>query len=271
MARRSIKHWFLTRFVTIAEVLGYALSLSVIGFAIYTVTVTLEVTVGVSGKAKPQAYPITAETDSAVVEYLVENGEAVSQGQEVARIADDPGELQRAMAYRLLQDSLVYLKDESDPQTTQVAESLTPVAATLPPPGSLRTLTAPASGEFLPAQKRGMASIIPEGDPIATVYDLNMLDLIGSIGFKDVQRTEVGMPVRLTHPDYEEPLLGEVAEINENEDGSAQIVLRFTDLPSELKDYYREAISTEGEFPDTSARIVVGEQTLFSRLFSRNR
>lgn len=259
----TLKHWFMTHFIVIAEVIGYVISLSVILGAVATVFISLDVTTSLNGALAPQATQVTAEEDCAVVQYNVDSGETVKLGDTLCHIVVGEEQIRQARAARKLQEGLELLGQEGQ------ALAQTPAQLAVPDGTPVH---APTPGLFVAAPSGLRGDLIPERSPVAAIYNPSVLVMRGILSTKEAESIRPGMPATVTHPAASEVLEGEVAAIETVEDGTA-IELLFTDLDEKVEQAFADSLKADDPSAaiELRAKIVSGRQSLFSRLFGRNR
>jgi len=269
MAPGRMKHWFLNRFVLIAEVLGYVLALTVILGAISTLFINVDILLPVSGQLTPLHTTITLDEDCAVATLEQETGSAVASGAPVAMVVTKSGDMLRVMGIRKVRDGLTLLGVEDSDALGEVLKTARTWLGNAASPRTT-TLTAPMNGLVKPSDEALDGDRIPAGKPVATIYDLNTLTMRAILPDNRVDRVARDMPARASYPSVDQPLEGRVISLTTDEDGT-HVDLRFEDVPEPVKRAGHAAVFGDGGegLPTATADIVIGEQTLFSKLFSK--
>lgn len=270
MAKRSIKHWFLTRFVTISEVIGYALALGVIGFAIVTWFIQVDVTVAVRGKLQLDETVVALDSDAVLLAYQAGHGDPVAEGAPVARVAERENDRTLALGLRKLEAAVGLLKRTADADIAALVAGTEgrDLKAASRVQGSV--LEAPAAGLLEQVAEVG-DQIVPGGVTLLRIHNPAALRLEGAVPAGKEEKVAVGMPVRVTHETTGETIVGEVVGLVVQDDTTTARV-RFDSPPEAVKTHLRDVLfgdAAEEEADSVTASIIVDQQTLFSRLFSK--
>lgn len=269
MATGRLKHWFLSRFVVIAEIVGYVLALAVILGAISTLFFTAEILLPVSGELVSLREAVTLEEECAVAELRAEPGAPVRAGDPVADVVTGSRDMLRVMGLRKVRDGLTLLDTEEKGKIGGVLDTAQTWLEAVAAPDTV-TLKAPMAGLVQPSDPASDGDSIEAGQPIVTVYDLTTLTLKASIPANRVDRVAEGMPARTTYPDLDIVLEGTVVSVTTDDEGTTAL-LRFDNVPQQVQTENYDLIFGDdpGAPPSVSANIIIGQQSLFSRLFSK--
>jgi hypothetical protein len=261
----------MTRFLKIAGAFGYLLSLSVIGIGIASLFIHEDIEVSMAGPLAPKRVSLELVEDAAVAAYLVAPGTHVNAGDPVAEVVTDPAAIKQALAHHRLEEALELAAEASEKPVASLETSLEEI----PLPTDKTTLSAIESGVFQPSALPWKAQAIPAGEPIATLCNTTVLVLDAQAPAGKGRLLEAGQRARVFIPSQgavERAIsLEGVVERASDEDADAHIRLRFDSVPEEVRSLYRTLCMenpASTHMPECKARVVVGRQTLFRKLFS---
>lgn len=265
-----LKRWFLNNFVLICEVVGYILSLSVIGFALVSMFIRVEVLQPVSGVLQPVRVAVATPAESGVLEFLVKRGAEVSTGTALCRVVSGDAQVSAALSARSLAMAADRLGASESAARAELEGTLAALRKRLDGGGGVRTIAAPAAGVFIPTPEGEAVEPVAAGVAVANIVTPGEAELSGPLPAQKAARVEVGAPAHAKVPGIKAGLGGRVASVAPDGD-SRQITVRFAPIPADLGSRLLAGALDAGQEAEASvsAQVVVGSQSLFSKLFSR--
>lgn len=263
----SLKRRFSIHFVIIAEVLGYILSLAIIGGAIVMNFISVPVTINASGELLVESTTVTLTREGVVVQLVHNSGEAVASGAELLRVVQDPTRFMPALAYRALHTVTDQLKDTSDSMTNKLLPALRLFQAEMERDADFIPLTAPVAGVWICTDTLALNHPLAAGLPLGRIYVLEHLTMLLQLPAKDGARIKPGMPVSTQFATH--LALNGVVSALHPAGRTVTLLVTLTPPPETGRAQLREALVNGVVLNNQSATITIGTQSLFSRLVLR--
>jgi hypothetical protein len=265
-----LKRWFLNNFVLICEVVGYILSLSVIGFAVVSAFIRVEILQPVTGALEAARVPVASPAASSVLEFLANRGEEVATGTAVCRIVVGDELASTTLSARSLAIAAGHLGERDGSERAEVARTLAALRSRLEAGGAVKPLPAPSAGVFVPTAAGAAVASVAAGEALAHIVDPATAVLSGTVPLDKADRVSTGAAARLTPPGGKGVLAGRVVGVVKT-DSNARVGLSFSAISPALAEELRSKAVAGGADagPSMTAQVVVGSQSLFSKLFSR--
>ncbi|HIJ73178.1 MAG TPA: HlyD family efflux transporter periplasmic adaptor subunit [Candidatus Hydrogenedentes bacterium] len=271
MKREGFRRWFVKRFVTLCEVAGYGISAAVGIFIIYAVFARREILATANGTLAAPAIPVSYHEDALVVEFTAASGDELAPDAPLCRIVTDASAQRLMQAQRKLADVVDLLEQNEDPTSQAALANVQAALARCSADLETITLRAPATGILKIGPDAQKSEVIRAGAPLAMVYDLTRLELVGTLGNSTkADRVADGQPVRVRVPELDDVVHGRVEEVRREGD-TASVVMRFEGVSQAARAHFATVLKTQPApaVQNVEAKIVTGRRSLFRQIFGR--
>lgn len=261
--------WINKRFIFLVEVAGYGISLILGLGAIYSLFTYDDVYAHANGSLIPTSESLTITQKCVIYNWAIESGDKVEEGTPVARIVTDETSFQRLLATQHLANAIISLNQagNSSVRELNILRNVLEDIDEIPP---IQTIHSPGRGIIIVSMESELHEELVPGRTLATVYNLNSLLCAAVLESEKTDKVEEGQVVRLTVPELEETIVGQVVGQPEHKDGET-IQFQFDKVSNNVQQFFRDLVISEPiSFPEVRASVVVGRRSLFAKLFGRS-
>jgi len=245
----KLRHLLWTRFIVISEILGYAMSGAVFIGVLCSLFIQVELVSKAGGTIHPLYEEVVTDSDALVIEYLVNSGESVVTGQPLIRVAIDEPTQHHVMVRRLLTATAALLEANVTADSDTALKNVRDALLALPLPAEGQIISATSDGLMKQTVEPAELSLVPQGTPLAIVFNPSVLVLEGTLGTSNTDgRVVEGQLARVT------------------------VSIEFENLSPQVQEHFSDSLSDNVHVvsQDVATDIVVGHQSLFKQMFGRN-
>lgn len=262
-----IRTWINKRFIIIIEIVGYLVSAILGVVAIYCLITYEDVYAYANGTLKPISKSLMTDQKCVIYNWTVSTGDIVQTGKPVANIVTDKIRFNRLLASRQLTDVIKSLNMAGISSAIEINKLQSMQDNLGQRPELMQVIYSPGKGIISVSNKTG---VIKTGDTLATIYDLSTLVSDAILEASKADKVTKKQVVRLTLPELERVIIGQVVDEPETEEGGT-IRIQFNEIPNEIQNYFNVLATKQSVlFPKVRASIVVGRRSLFSKFFGRS-